>query len=109
MDLGIGTGALAAHCLEVRPGARIIGIDTDEGMLESARERLLRNPSLELIHGDFGQVPVPTCDAVVASLALHHIPSPDTCVPGAVWEPQPGAIVVAPPRRQPAPRTATRR
>ena len=76
IDLGIGTGALAARCLEIHPGARIIGIDADEGMLRSARERLLQHSQLELVRGDFLQLPLPTCDAIVATLALHHVPTP---------------------------------
>jgi tRNA (cmo5U34)-methyltransferase len=76
IDLGIGTGALTARCLEIHPGARIIGIDADEGMLASARERLLRHSQLELVHGDFLQLPFPACDGIVATLALHHVPSP---------------------------------
>ena len=33
VDLGIGTGALAASCLAVKPQARVIGIDEDQAML----------------------------------------------------------------------------
>ena len=35
LDLGIGTGALSAACLAVRPDARIVGIDADPTMLEA--------------------------------------------------------------------------
>ena len=76
IDVGIGTGALTARCLEVHPRARIIGIDTDEGMLKVARKRLSQHSELELVHGDFLRVPLPPCDAIVASLALHHVPTP---------------------------------
>lgn len=76
IDLGIGTGALAARCLEVRPAARIVGIDADPDMLEAARARLSVHGSLELIRGAFEDVPLPACDAIVATLALHHVPTP---------------------------------
>jgi tRNA (cmo5U34)-methyltransferase len=74
-DLGIGTGALAAACLETVPGARITGIDEDEGMLAAARARL--GPRLRTaVQDNFERAAIPPCDAAVASLALHHIPTP---------------------------------
>lgn len=75
VDLGIGTGALAARCLSVVPGARLVGIDADADILNLARRRLvpLARTSLGLAHGDFSEIPIPRCDAVVASLALHHV------------------------------------
>jgi SAM-dependent methyltransferase len=74
LDLGIGTGALAARCLDRVPAARIVGIDEDEAMLTAARKRLGRALK-ETIHGSFETVDLPPCDAVVASLSLHHIPT----------------------------------
>lgn len=71
VDLGIGTGALAARCVRVLPRAAIIGIDSDAAMLAAARRRLGRR--LTIIAGDFATVPLPVADAIVASLALHHI------------------------------------
>ena len=73
VDLGIGTGSVAARCLEAKPGARVIGIDEDEGMLAAARARLGRRP--RLIFGSYERVPLPACDAFVASLSLHHLPT----------------------------------
>jgi tRNA (cmo5U34)-methyltransferase len=73
VDLGVGTGALAAACLAAKPSARIIGVDEDEGMLAAARTRLGRR--LVPLRGSFETVDLPACDAVVASLALHHIPT----------------------------------
>ena len=73
-DLGIGTGALAGRCLGVSRRARIVGIDEDEGMLAAARTRLGRR--VTAVHGSFESAPLPRCDAVIASLALHHIPTP---------------------------------
>lgn len=73
VDLGVGTGALAAYCLRAKPAARIIGIDEDEGMLAAARERLRRR--FAPVKGSFETIGLPRCDAVVASLALHHVPT----------------------------------
>ncbi len=76
VDLGIGTGALSAACLEVMPRARIIGIDADPAMLDSARLRLGHHSALELRHGNFLETVMPSCDAIVACIALHHVSSP---------------------------------
>ena len=73
VDLGIGTGALAAHCLAVKPHARLVGVDEDEGMLAVARKRLGRG--FVATHGSFEDVKLPVCLAVTASLALHHVPT----------------------------------
>jgi SAM-dependent methyltransferase len=75
IDLGVGTGALAAACLAVRPGARLIGIDADPAMLDLARVRLDRAAS-ELINGNFLNAPFSPCDAIVACLSLHHVATP---------------------------------
>ncbi len=74
IDLGTGTGALAAAILDGKAGARVHMIDIDPAMLETARARVAK-------HGDRAaptlasfDAPLPPCDAVVASLALHHVP-----------------------------------
>jgi ubiquinone/menaquinone biosynthesis C-methylase UbiE len=71
VDLGTGTGALAARILEVRPQAQILGIDEDPGMLANASKRL--RGRLTTIVGNFERAPIPSCDIVSASFALHHI------------------------------------
>ncbi len=73
VDLGIGTGGLAARCLAVKPRARLVGVDEDEGMLAVARRRLGRG--FLATHASFEDVKLPGCDAVTASLALHHVPT----------------------------------
>lgn len=76
VDLGIGTGALSAACLRHAPRARIHGIDEDSSMMEVARIRLRRmRGRLTLSGGDFTSLPLPRADAIVASFALHHIPT----------------------------------
>ena len=70
VDLGVGTGALAARCLRRAAGARIVGIDVDREMMKLAVR--LRGRAT-LLCGTFLRTPLPKCDAVVASFALHHI------------------------------------
>lgn len=77
VDLGVGTGALAARCLVARPSARLVGIDSDPGMLGVARQRLAGWDAVELLTGDFLETEIPRCDALVASVALHHVRTPD--------------------------------
>lgn len=71
VDLGIGTGALSQSCRGRIPGARIIGVDGDAAMLAAARVRI--GSSLKTIHGNFEEVDLPCCDAMVAALAIHHV------------------------------------
>ena len=73
LDLGTGTGALAARCLALKPSARIVGVDEDAGMLDAARRRL--GATFTAIQGSFERVELPACDVVTASLALHHVPT----------------------------------
>lgn len=74
LDLGTGSGALAARCLARLRGARVVGIDGDEAMLAMAVKRLGRK--LTPVVGLIEQTPFPACDVVTASFSLHHIPDP---------------------------------
>ena len=71
VDLGTGTGALAARCLERAPQARVVGIDLDAGMMEMAARRL--GGRATFVNRSFLRASLPRCDAAVASLALHHV------------------------------------
>jgi len=77
VDLGTGTGALATQCLARAPEARIVGIDEDGEILEAARHRLqgLGGPGSKatFLNQSFLRAPLPRCDAVVSSIALHHV------------------------------------
>jgi len=71
VDLGTGTGALAARCLARTPRAHVVGIDLDAGMMAVAAKRL--GPRATFVTGSFLRADLPRCDAVVASFALHHV------------------------------------
>lgn len=71
LDLGIGSGALAASCLSAVPRAQIIGIDEDESMLALAHKRL--GAHVMTLTGNVLSTPFPRCDAITASFSLHHI------------------------------------
>ena len=73
LDLGGGTGALSAAVLRGLPEARVTVLDVDRAMLDEARRRLAPfGDRVEFREGSFFD-PLPTADAVVASLALHHV------------------------------------
>jgi tRNA (cmo5U34)-methyltransferase len=73
LDLGGGTGALSAAVLAGLPEARVTLLDVDAAMLGEARRRLARfGDRVELREGSFLDE-LPAADAVVASLALHHV------------------------------------
>ncbi len=71
VDLGTGSGTLAEQIVDVRPRARLIGIDADPAMLLTASQRL--GGRIETIEDNFERARIPSCDVVSASFALHHI------------------------------------
>jgi ubiquinone/menaquinone biosynthesis C-methylase UbiE len=72
VDLGTGTGALAARVAADTGCRMLVGIDEDEGMLGMAARRLKTAPAT-LVTADFVGAALPRCDAITASFALHHI------------------------------------
>ena len=75
VDLGAGTGALAQAVLRRCEGVHVELIDADAEMLAQARERLAPFAARVQYTVRAFQGPLPACDAVVASLALHHVPT----------------------------------
>lgn len=74
LDLGAGTGALSERLLE-RGGDRLVElVDVDQAMLDQARLRLARFGDRVRVRSASFDDPLPPCDAVMASLALHHVP-----------------------------------
>jgi ubiquinone/menaquinone biosynthesis C-methylase UbiE len=71
LDLGVGTGALAAACLARARRARVIGIDEDADILAVAARRLGSRGTF--VADSFTATPLPRCDVAVASFSLHHI------------------------------------
>jgi SAM-dependent methyltransferase len=73
VDLGTGTGALGAAILAALPDVRVELVDIDPNMLEVAAARCSEHAGrFEVRRGRF-EDELPQCDAVVASLALHHV------------------------------------
>ncbi len=84
LDLGAGTGLLAALVAEAFPNAQITLLDTSGEMLSKAQERFTRQVeqascinyhTLDYIHAEIpGRY-----DVVVSALSLHHAPPADLC------------------------------
>ena len=75
LDLGAGTGALSAAVLERSETAAVELIDIDEEMLGQAQQRLRffgKRAKHTLLSFD---EELPPCDAAMASLSLHHVPT----------------------------------
>jgi tRNA (cmo5U34)-methyltransferase len=73
LDLGGGTGALAAAVTERFPSATIEIWDIDPEMLKIARVRCASlGEHIHYVDCSFTG-PLPSCDAVAACLSLHHI------------------------------------
>ena len=77
IDLGGGTGALAESMLTTLPKVRLEIWDIDPKMLAVARERLQKfGPRISLRERSFTE-PLDPCDAVIATLSLHHVSTLD--------------------------------
>jgi SAM-dependent methyltransferase len=75
LDLGTGDGRLLAHLQADRPQMLGVGLDFSEVMLEGARERFAGDDRVELIQHDLDEPlpPLGSFDAVVSSMAIHHL------------------------------------
>jgi tRNA (cmo5U34)-methyltransferase len=73
LDLGGGTGALSLAVLDGLPGARVTVLDVDPDMLAEARHRLTGFGDRVSFQQASFLDRLPVADAVVASLALHHV------------------------------------
>jgi tRNA (cmo5U34)-methyltransferase len=73
LDLGAGTGALSARIAARFPNVRLTLLDADPAMLEQARLRMANALDRASFRTGSFSDPLPSCDAAVASLALHHV------------------------------------
>ncbi len=74
LDLGTGTGALAARLLERFPETHLHLLDADAAMLVQARARNASNVARSTFHERSFSGSLPGgFHAIVASLALHHV------------------------------------
>jgi ubiquinone/menaquinone biosynthesis C-methylase UbiE len=79
LDVGCGTGQLAARVARAFPATDVVGCDFSRGMLRRARARRRRGA---FVQGDAGRLPFGDgCfDAVVSTEAFHWFPAPDAAL-----------------------------
>lgn len=76
LDLGCGTGNITQKIMEKFPNAQVTCLDLSENMIEIAKNKLSSYENIEYIIGDFTKTEMTEkYDAIVSSLALHHIPN----------------------------------
>jgi len=80
LDVGAGYGALAAALLDAYPKATATLLDVSEAMIKLGRERMQAyDGRYSYVAGDFAGGSLPDdvgggFDAIVSSLAIHHLP-----------------------------------
>jgi len=74
IDLGCGTGTVAACVLDSFPKAQVTCLDLAENMVAMAKTKLARHPLVNYVVSDFNAFAFDgKFDVVVSSLALHHL------------------------------------
>ena len=77
LDLGAGTGLLAAMIRAAHPGALVTLIDAAPAMLDEARRRFAGAAAVEYLVADYAkQPPTGPFDLVVSALSIHHLEDP---------------------------------
>ena len=75
LEIGGGSGAMAAGVARKFPNARLTLTDVDLAMVETARARLAAHPNIAIEVADVTALPFDTgrFDAVTSYLMLHHV------------------------------------
>jgi ubiquinone/menaquinone biosynthesis C-methylase UbiE len=92
-DVGTGTGFLAEAALDA--GARVIGVDLSEGMLQQVRTRFAGRP-FEARRSTETSLPLSEheADAIVANMFLHHAEDPPATIAQLARALKPGGRLV---------------
>jgi len=82
VDLGCGPATQLAQVAEFNPGIQFIGVDLSTGMLASAEAHVqdLGLTNVRFVESDITHMPAladQSADAVMSTLALHHLPTHD--------------------------------
>ncbi|NMR31952.1 class I SAM-dependent methyltransferase [Crystallibacter degradans] len=95
LELGAGSGAMAAALLQRAPGIRLTVTDLDEGMLANARGRFPR-PGPKVQQADATALPFQSgsFDFVLSFLMLHHVLNWQAAVAEAARVLRPGGMLI---------------
>jgi tRNA (cmo5U34)-methyltransferase len=78
LDLGAGTGLLAARLIDAFPNAQITLLDASAPMLEQAAERFGGDDRFVYRQADYARAPLPGAfHAIVSALSIHHLSAYD--------------------------------
>jgi SAM-dependent methyltransferase len=96
LDVGCGTGALSGTVLAQADPARIVGVDTSEQFLVTARARI-RDRRASFVVGEAQSLPAPDhqVDTVVSGLALNFVPVAGRAVAEFARVTGPGGTIAA--------------
>jgi tRNA (cmo5U34)-methyltransferase len=79
VELGAGSGLFSAMLRAAFPATHLHLIDFSQPMLDLARQRLGNDPHITYTLADYAAGPLPSCDAVVSSLSIHHLEDERKC------------------------------
>ena len=77
VDLGCGSGSSTAALVEALPGARVVGVDASEGMLDQARTKAWP-AGVEFVHATAETLPglaLPPAQGVLAAYLFRNVPA----------------------------------
>jgi SAM-dependent methyltransferase len=96
LDIGCGTGNLAAEIAQRAPGRRVVGLDASDAYVAYAREHHRRD-NLSFMHGDAAALKFHDREfaATLAQLVLTFVPEPGHAAAEMVRVTRPGGIVAA--------------
>jgi SAM-dependent methyltransferase len=94
LDVGSGTGALAATILAMAEPADVVGVDPSAGFLATAQAS---TPAATFRVGDARELPVAdrSVDVVVSGLTMNFVPEPDRAMAEFLRVSRPGATLAA--------------
>lgn len=95
LELGAGSGAMAAALLQRAPGIRLTITDLDEGMVASARGRF-PSPAPKVEQADATALPFESAsfDFVLSFLMLHHVLNWQAAIAEAARVLRPGGMLI---------------
>jgi ubiquinone/menaquinone biosynthesis C-methylase UbiE len=97
LEIGCGSGAMAAEVLRRFPDVRLTATDYDQSMVEAAQRRLaVFNSRVEVRQADATSLPFPEAsfDAALSFIMLHHVVDWERALVELVRVLRPGGVLI---------------